>query len=82
MKCCQSCSKSNEIVFASQKYEEQIDSLKSEIQYRDNQILVYKDTVNVLRNQIENNNSLIETLNNDKQNYQRINERLAQKQKR
>jgi len=76
-KCCQSCAKSNEIVFEKQKSENIIDSLQSEILYRDNLILVYKDTVNVLRNQIANNNTMIESLNDDKKNYQRINEQLA-----
>lgn len=77
LKCCQSCAKSNEIVFEKQKSENIIDSLQSEILYRDNLILVYKDTVNVLRNQIANNNTMIESLNADKKNYQRINEQLA-----
>ena len=77
LKCCQSCAKSNEIVFEKQKSESIIDSLQSEILYRDNLILVYKDTVNVLRNQIANNNTMIESLNADKKNYQRINEQLA-----
>lgn len=77
LKCCQSCAKSNEIVFEKQKSEHIIDSLQAEISYRDNLILVYKDTVNVLRNQIANNNTMIESLNADKKNYQRINEQLA-----
>lgn len=77
LKCCQSCAKSNEIVFEKQKSESIIDSLQSEILYKDNLILVYKDTVNVLRNQIANNNTMIESLNADKKNYQRINEQLA-----
>jgi hypothetical protein len=44
--------------------------------------MAYQDTVNVLRNQIENNNTMIDALNTDKKNYQRISEQLAQKQKR
>lgn len=82
LKCCQSCAKSNEIVFEKQKSEQIIDSLKSEILYRDNTILVYQDTVNVLRNQIENNNTLIDALNNDKKSYQKISETLAEKEKK
>lgn len=82
LKCCQSCAKNNEIVFEKQRTEQIVDSLQTEIIYRDNLILVYQDTVNVLRNQIENNNTMIESLNADKKNYQRINEQLAQKDKR
>ena len=82
LKCCQSCAKSNEILFEKQSHEQIVDSLNKEILYRDNTIMAYQDTVNVLRNQIENNNTLIESLNIDKKNYQRINEQLAQKQKR
>ena len=82
MKCCQSCAKSNEIVFEKQRYEQIVDSLDKEILYRDNTIMAYQDTVNVLRNQIENNNTMIDALNTDKKNYQRISEQLAQKEKK
>lgn len=81
LKSCQSCSKSNELTFQKQKYEAVIDSLGIELQYKDIQIINYQDSVNVLKNQITNNNTLIESLNNDKKNYQKINERLAQKTK-
>jgi len=81
LKSCQSCSKSNELAFQKQEYEAVIDSLDIELQYRDIQILNYQDSVNVLKNQVSNNNAMIESLNNDKKNYQKINESLAQKAK-
>lgn len=81
LKCCQSCAKSNEIIFEKQRHEQVVDSLSHEILYRDNMIMVYQDSVNVLKNQIENNNTVIEALNIDKKNYQRLSEQLAQKDK-
>ena len=82
LKCCQSCAKTNEIEFAKQSHEQVTDSLEKEILYRDTQIMLYKDSINVLKNQIENNNALIETLNTDKKNYQRISEQLAKNEKK
>ena len=79
VKSCQSCSRTQKAAFAGKAAIATMDSLKSEIQKRDDTIYLLNDSISVLNTKLNAAEAVIERLDKDKSDYKRISEHLAKR---
>ena len=79
VKSCQSCSHTQEAAFAGKAAIATMDSLKSEIQKRDDTIYLLNDSISVLNTKLGAAEAVINRLDQDKSDYKRISEQLAKR---
>lgn len=79
LKSCKSCSRNQENAFQKHRTEIEADSLKREIQKRDDTIYILCDSISVLNTKLSSAEAVIERLDKDKSDYKRISEQLAKR---